>query len=314
MTNAKKAKNRAPHATARVVLGKYSGSSMGNCLRRLMQVKLGAWLGFFNREKHASSNLIQRAPADVFDKALRDHRPAPAGDDQAPEAIRRMFADVSPTYDLLNRLLSGRMDQRWRRQAARSALDGLVPCRRVLDLATGTGDLAGELARVAARRLPPAPIVHGADFTGPMLKQAPRKLGWEGFRWTQADGLRLPYVDGAFDAVTIAFGLRNMADRQAGLAEMARVTRPGGRVVILEFSRPKNPIVRALDDAYARRVMPRVGAWISRSRAYFYLADSIREFWEPELLAERMGEAGLADARFRRLLFGIVCVHVGTRG
>jgi demethylmenaquinone methyltransferase/2-methoxy-6-polyprenyl-1,4-benzoquinol methylase len=257
--------------------------------------------------------MTRRDPADVNDQPSRLPRSAPAGDDQAPDAIRDMFADVSPTYDLLNGLLSGRMDRRWRRQAARSALDGLAPCRRVLDLATGTGDLAGELARVAARRRPTAPIVHGADFTAPMLRLAPQKWGWEGFRWTQADGLRLPYADGAFDAVTIAFGLRNMADRQAALAEMARVTRPGGRVAILEFSRPPNPAIRALYDFYSRRVMPRVGAWISRSRAYLYLADSIREFWGPEQLSERMGEAGLADARFRRLLFGVVCVHVGTR-
>jgi demethylmenaquinone methyltransferase/2-methoxy-6-polyprenyl-1,4-benzoquinol methylase len=252
---------------------------------------------------------------------------APAGDDQSPERIRGMFAAIAPTYDRLNHLLSGRLDRRWRALAARAAVEGLRPCRRLLDVATGTGDLARALERAARREWRNAggssvngnaamtpPIIYGADFTRPMLVRAGSKYGWNGFRWIEADGMRLPLPDGAVDACTIAFGLRNMMDRAAALAEMARVVRPGGRVVILEFSRPTNPLVRTLYDFYSHRVLPRVGAWISGSDAYRYLAASIREFWGPTALVDQMRLAGLTDVRWRGLMLGVVCLHVGVKG
>jgi demethylmenaquinone methyltransferase/2-methoxy-6-polyprenyl-1,4-benzoquinol methylase len=261
--------------------------------------------------------------------------PAPAGDEQSPEKIRAMFALISPVYDRLNHLFSGQLDRRWRRLAARAAVSGLRPGAadglrpgaadglrpgtadggwRLVDVATGTGDLARALAREAGLTDEGAGgHVIGADFTRPMLARAGEKYGRGAFRWVEADGLRLPLADGAADACTIGFGLRNMVDREGGLAEMARVVRPGGRVAILEFSRPRSWIVRKTYDFYAYRVMPRVGAWLSRSDAYLYLADSIRGFWDAEALSEKMRAVGLTEVRFRSLMFGVVCLHVGVK-
>lgn len=239
--------------------------------------------------------------------------PAPAGNDQSPERIRGMFAAITPAYDRLNHLLSGQMDRRWRRIAADEAVRGLEPCRRLLDVATGTGDLANALSQVVERSQNLRPDIVGVDFTGPMLKQALKKYGTYGFRWIEGDGLHLPLPDAAFDACTIAFGLRNMVDRPRALAEMARVVRPGGRVVILEFSQPRNRLIRAGYDWYSYQVLPRVGAWLSGSRAYLYLADSIRDFWGAEELAEQMRRAGLTDVRYRPLMFGVVALHAAVR-
>jgi demethylmenaquinone methyltransferase/2-methoxy-6-polyprenyl-1,4-benzoquinol methylase len=245
---------------------------------------------------------------------------APAGDDQSPDRIRAMFAAIAPAYDRLNHLFSGQLDRRWRRLAARAALAGLRPGLgggwRLLDVATGTGDLARALARAAERETGPAappPTVLAADFTRPMLRRAQTKYGRAGFRWIEADGLRLPLPDACVDACTIAFGLRNMLDRPAALAEMARVVRPGGRAAILEFSQPRNRLVRGSYDFYSYKVMPRVGAWVSGSDAYRYLADSIREFYGPEELCERMRAVGLKTVRFRPLMLGVVALHVGTK-
>lgn len=238
-----------------------------------------------------------------------------------------MFQAITPTYDRLNRILSGSLDQRWRRRAAREALQGLAPCANLLDVATGTGDLAWELARTADRLHPDknqachsgAPArnqiarVTGVDFTGAMLRQAQRKFGGGRFRWIEADGLRLPLEGGQFDALTIAFGLRNMVDKPAALAEFARVLRPGGRVAILEFSQPPNPLVRALYDFYSFTVLPQVGRLISGSDAYLYLAQSIREFWGPGELAQRLVHAGFKEVRAIPLMMGVVYLHVGVK-
>lgn len=221
-----------------------------------------------------------------------------------------MFAGIAPTYDLLNRLLSGSVDRGWRRAAARELLAAPTPERPLLlDLATGTGDLARELIRRA-----PGARVAGADFTGGMLRLARKKFGDAPHFWVEADGLRLPFADASFDACSVAFGLRNMADRRAALAEMRRVVRPGGRVLVLEFSTPSNPVVRAFYEWYSFSVMPRLGKWISGSDAYLYLPSSIREFPSAEALAEVMREAGLEEPRFRRLTFGVACIHVGRVG
>ncbi|HPK03210.1 MAG TPA: ubiquinone/menaquinone biosynthesis methyltransferase [Candidatus Sumerlaeota bacterium] len=246
---------------------------------------------------------------------LDDPPPAPAADDQSPEKIRAMFGAITPTYDRLNRLLSGRRDEVWRRRAARAALDGLQPCRAVADVATGTGDLACALLRELARR-PGSSTAHvvGLDFTRPMLAAARRKFSDARLAWAEADGLRLPLRSASVDAATIAFGLRNMADKPAALRELVRVVRPGGRVVILEFSQPPNPLFRALYDFYSFQVMPRLGHWLSRSDAYLYLGRSIRRFWSPDELTRQMQAAGLTRIRAVPLMLGVVYLHVGERG
>jgi demethylmenaquinone methyltransferase/2-methoxy-6-polyprenyl-1,4-benzoquinol methylase len=244
---------------------------------------------------------------------MSETTPLPGQTGPAPEKIRGMFGAITPTYDRLNLLFSGTLDRRWRRLAAREAIHGLNPCARLLDVATGTGDLAWELARTAEKLAPGRqPRIAGADFTRPMLREAARKYG-QAFQWIEADGLRLPLGVGEWDAVTIGFGLRNMADKTAALAELARVVRPGGRVVILEFSQPRNPVFRRLYDFYSFAVMPRVGQWVSRSDAYLYLARSIRAFLTPRELSERMESVGLKDVRAIPLMFGVVYIHVGTK-
>lgn len=222
--------------------------------------------------------------------------------------VRGMFAAITPAYDRLNRLFSGRLDTRWRRLAARAATEGLAPCARILDLATGTGDLAADLAQAA-----PGARVFGADFTRPMLDRAAAKFGHAQFDWIEADALALPFPDRFFDAATIAFGLRNIADRPRALAEMARVLRPGGRLAILEFGRPRNRLWRALFELYSFQIMPRVGRLISGSMAYLYLARSIREFWSADELAGQMAEAGVPATNVTPLLGGIVYLHVGVK-
>lgn len=222
--------------------------------------------------------------------------------------VRRMFGAITPSYDLLNRAFSGFLDVRWRRLAARAATENLSPCGRILDLATGTGDLANDLHSFA-----PGARIYGADFTRPMLERAAAKFGGGSFAWVEADALALPFCDGFFDAATIAFGLRNVADRPRALAEMARVLRPGGRLAILEFGRPHNAIWRALFEFYSFQVMPRLGRMISGSMAYLYLARSIREFWSADQLARRMAESGLEPIQVTPLMGGIVYLHVGVK-
>lgn len=222
--------------------------------------------------------------------------------------VRRMFSEITPAYDLLNRVFSGRLDRRWRKLAARSATNQLSPCARLLDLATGTGDLAEELGKAA-----PHAKIYGADFTRPMLERAAQKFGRGRYEWIEADAMAMSFHDGCFDALTIAFGLRNIQDRPAALAEMARVIRPGGRVAILEFGRPRNRLWRALFEFYSFTIMPRIGRLVSGSSAYLYLARSIREFWNEAELSRRMQDAGLERIQVTPLLGGIVYLHVGTK-
>lgn len=226
--------------------------------------------------------------------------------EQHPARIRGMFGGIAPTYDRLNRLFSGTLDQRWRRVTAAEALRGLPPRPRVLDLATGTGDLAGALRAAGAG------AVVGADFTRPMLSLAAQKFGGGEYRWIEADGTRLPFATDAFDALTVAFGLRNMVDRPAALREMARVVRPGGCVAVLEFGQPRNPLFSRVYDWYSFTIMPRLGQFISGSDAYLYLAESIRKFYSADELAEQMRQAGLEGISIRPFMGGVVYLHIGV--
>ncbi|MCX7013357.1 MAG: ubiquinone/menaquinone biosynthesis methyltransferase [Candidatus Sumerlaeota bacterium] len=234
----------------------------------------------------------------------------PTMNEQA-EQIRRMFSAISPRYDLLNHLLSLNVDRRWRRIAVRETA-GPSPAR-VLDVCAGTGDL-GFAYLEAMNGLG---LVVAADFSGPMLRRgaqkAERRAAQRRIAFVESDGLRLPFPDARFDVAAAAFGLRNLVDWRAGLREMARVVRPGGRVAILDFSLPPNRILRALFLFYFLRFLPFLGYAFTRSRAYEYLPRSVLSWPEPPALAAMMAEAGLRKTRFRRLSFGIACLHVGAR-
>ena len=230
--------------------------------------------------------------------------------DKAPERIRAMFDQISPRYDFLNHLLSLNTDVLWRRRAVERLEKPLL----VLDVCSGTGDMALELRRRWGAR------VVGSDFALRMLEigrlKAARKNLSRAVSFLQADTLRLPFRDGAFDASTVAFGIRNVVDTARGLSEMARVVRPGGKVLILEFTTPRNPLLRRGYLAYFGHVLPRVGRLIARSEidAYRYLPDSVAKWPMPDELKERMEKAGLRNVGYDLVFGGVAAIHVGTRG
>ncbi|KIX84575.1 dimethylmenaquinone methyltransferase [Thermus filiformis] len=219
-----------------------------------------------------------------------------------------MFSEIAPRYDLLNRLLSFGQDQAWRRRAVELALE--KGPRRVLDLATGTGDLA-----LALKRARPEAEVVGADFAPAMLALARRKaerLGLE-VAFLEADALALPFPDGSFQAITVAFGFRNFADYEKALWEMHRVLSPGGRAVILEFPPPPGGAFGLLYRAYFKGLLPLLGGLVSGSfRAYRYLPASVERFPAPLALEEMMRRAGF-QARHERLTLGVAAIHVGDK-
>lgn len=221
-----------------------------------------------------------------------------------------MFDRIVRRYDLMNRLMSGGRDVAWRRMAARAAIG--PGAERVLDVATGTGDLALELVRQGA------PKVVGVDFAGAMLHAAARKIAGRGpqpITLAQADAMHLPFADDAFDASTVAFGLRNMPDYQSAVSEMARVVRPGGRVVILEMTPLRQPLMRTLFGWYFGRLVPVIGGLISGDRdAYTYLPHSVNAFPSADELAAIMRRAGLGQVSYRLLALRTVALHVGVKG
>jgi demethylmenaquinone methyltransferase/2-methoxy-6-polyprenyl-1,4-benzoquinol methylase len=233
--------------------------------------------------------------------------------DKEETRIRRMFGDIAPRYDLLNHLLSLNIDKYWRRRTTR-----LVPPvgeGPILDLCTGTGDLAFAYARRSSEQT----AVIGADFCHEMLCRAVAKAEarrlTERVDFLEADAQRLPFPDNHFQITTVAFGLRNVTDTDRGLAEMARVTRPGGRLAILEFSKPRHWLFGRMYRFYFRRLLPWIGQVISRSKdqAYSYLPASVLEFPDGEALADRMRSHGLTDLRWYPFTFGIATLYVGTK-
>lgn len=235
----------------------------------------------------------------------RLRRAAAEGPSATGAEIRELFDAVAARYDLLNRLLSLGLDQRWRRRAARAC--GLRPGGRALDVASGTGDLSILLRRECGSE----GLVVGADLSAGMLAFGRKKDAGEAL---VADAQRLPFRGDAFDAATIAFGIRNVNDPEAALAEMARVVRPGGRVVVLEFSTPRLAPFRALHRAYLRFVVPWVGRVVSgRHEAYEYLSRSVPSFVKRVDLEALFRRAGLEVESRRALTLGIVEMLVGSK-
>jgi demethylmenaquinone methyltransferase/2-methoxy-6-polyprenyl-1,4-benzoquinol methylase len=230
---------------------------------------------------------------------------------QFAEQVNRMFDRVAARYDLLNTLMSAGLHHRWRERAAGRA--GLGPGDSALDVCCGTGDLTIELAR----RVAPGGNVVGCDFSEPMLDLAREKAegrGVQGARFEWADALDLPYDAGRFDAVTVGFGIRNFADHDRGLREMARVLRSGGRLVVLEFTRPRRFPFSTFYSLWFDRVAPLLGRISDDPEAYEYLAESVRSFPGPRGLAEKMDAAGLGRIRYTILAGGIVTIHAGIAG
>jgi demethylmenaquinone methyltransferase / 2-methoxy-6-polyprenyl-1,4-benzoquinol methylase len=216
--------------------------------------------------------------------------------------VRAMFDRIARVYDRMNSVMTAGMHHHWRRRAAELARIG--PGSTALDVATGTGDLAIELARRGAE-------VTGTDFAPAMLEIARRKA--PGLTFEEGDALNLGYPDGSFDAVTVGFGARNFADLDRGLSEMARVTRPGGRVVVLEITTPTKPPLSWFFRAWFDRIVPQMGRFAGDSDAYTYLPSSVRRFPGPRDLGSRMAVAGLSDVRWILTAGGIIAIHSGTK-
>ena len=217
----------------------------------------------------------------------------------APEGVRTMFDRIAPVYDAMNRVMTMGLDLRWRRLAAESVVR---PGDRVLDGACGTGDLA-----LAAKRAGAESVV-GLDFSERMLDRARRKAPLE---WVQGDLLAPPFADASFDAMTVGFGVRNVADLSLALVEARRVLRPGGRLAILEITQPRG-VLRPFFALWFDRIVPLLGRVLPGGEAYSYLPASVRRFPDAERLAELMRDAGFGDVRFRLLAGSIVALHTGA--
>jgi demethylmenaquinone methyltransferase/2-methoxy-6-polyprenyl-1,4-benzoquinol methylase len=239
--------------------------------------------------------------------------------DSAARAVREMFTLIAPRYDLLNHVLSCNVDRLWWRRTARTFADILVqPDARILDLCCGTGDMAFALRKQAGKS---APQILGADFSHAMLQRANSKsrerAAGHGIpatpRWIEADALSLPFPKEHFALVTSAFGLRNLADYDAGLGEIVRVLRPGGECGILDFSEPKGAIGH-LYRFYFKQILPRVGTLLSGVRGpYSYLPNSVERFPAPQEMLARMRQAGFREATWTPYTFGIAGLYRGRK-
>ena len=214
-----------------------------------------------------------------------------------PEAVRAMFDRIAPVYDTMNRVMTAGLDRRWRRLAAEAAVR---PGDRVLDACCGTGDLALACARAGG-------VVTGLDFSERMLERARRKA--PGLEWVRGDLLVLPFADGAFDAATVGFGIRNVPELERGLAELRRVLRPGARLAVLEITRPRG-LLAPFFRVWFEGLIPLLGKLLPGGAAYTYLPASVRRFPGPEDLARALEDAGFGAVRYRLLAGGIVALHV----
>ena len=235
----------------------------------------------------------------------------PHADAEKARKVQAMFAAIARSYDLNNRLHSFFQDQRWRRAAVRAA--GVEAGTRVLDVACGTGDLSEAFADAGAAE------VTGVDFTPQMLDVARHKgaspRGRHPVTYRQGDAMRLEFPDASFDVVSIAFGIRNVADPARALREFHRVLRPGGRLIVLEFADPANPLVRWGSDLYTKRIMPWTASLVARDRsgAYHYLPRSVSTFLQPADFARALGAAGFRDPTATPLTMGICVLHRAVR-
>ncbi|OFW75170.1 MAG: hypothetical protein A2Y55_01315 [Actinobacteria bacterium RBG_16_68_12] len=217
----------------------------------------------------------------------------------APDVVRTMFDRIAPIYDAMNRVMTAGLYRRWRRLAVREVV---WPGDRVLDACCGTGELAVEAERRGGR-------VVGLDFSERMLERARRKSGT--IEWVQGDALALPFADGEFDAVTVGFGVRNLEDLELGLRELGRVLRPGGRIAVLEITRPRG-LLRPFFRLWLDVLVPLAGRVLPGGKAYTYLPASVRRFPGPEDLSRLLEEAEFQDVRFRLLGGGVVALHTAA--
>jgi len=222
--------------------------------------------------------------------------------------VRSMFAEIAPRYDFLNHALSLNVDKRWRRFVINKVRDLLRPDAVALDLCCGTADLALELGSFVT--------TYGVDFCHPMLQLGLSKIRdhADQIELIEGDALNVPFSDSTFDVVTIAFGLRNLDGVEAGLREIHRLLRRGGRAAVLEFSRPQVPLFKNLFQFYFTKLLPRIGNAVSGSGfAYQYLSDSVQSFPDQKTLAAHMRVVGFSDVRYYNLFGGVACLHLGDK-
>jgi demethylmenaquinone methyltransferase/2-methoxy-6-polyprenyl-1,4-benzoquinol methylase len=215
------------------------------------------------------------------------------------EGVRAMFDRIAPVYDAMNRVMTAGLDGRWRRETARAVVS---PGDRVLDACCGTGDLALACLRARGR-------VTGLDFSERMLERARRKS--DEIEWVCGDALALPFDDDSFDSATVGFGVRNLEDLDRGLAELARVVRPGGRLGVLEITRPQG-VLQPFYNVWFGKIVPVLGKLLPGGSAYTYLPASVRRFPGPEDLARFLRAAGFEDVRYRLFAGGIVALHTAV--
>lgn len=232
--------------------------------------------------------------------------------DEKAGRVRQVFDSVAGSYDLMNDLMSLGVHRLWKRQAV--SLSGVRGGQRVLDLAAGTGDLAARFAGLVG---PQGKVVF-SDINAAMLAQGRARMVDQGLAgnidYVLADAQHLPFPDNHFDCVTIGFGLRNVTDKDRALASIFRVLRPGGRLLVLEFSHPRNPALKAAYDLYSFQVLPRLGEWVARDAdSYRYLAESIRMHPDQETLKSMMENAGFERCDYHNLTGGIVAIHRGYK-
>jgi demethylmenaquinone methyltransferase / 2-methoxy-6-polyprenyl-1,4-benzoquinol methylase len=240
------------------------------------------------------------------DEPILSGRATERGNAAPSTEVRAMFDRIARVYDPMNLAISAFQEPRWRRRAVR--LTRARPGDRVLDVATGTGKVAADLHR----RVQPGGSVLGVDLSPGMIAVAERRFGDRpGLSFVVGDALALPTEDAAYDAATVAFGMRNLPDYRQGFAEMRRSVRPGGRVVCLEIARPKRRIAQVMQ-LWFDRFVPLIGRVIGQGGAYGYLVRSVRDYPDPTRIAEIMRDAGLVDVRWTAMTMGMVTIHVGT--